>query len=184
MAKRPEYFEAALSDFMYDMASGGAIRHLAESGYTIDQIIKELDFPTPRERVEQTVYKYMTDSGILLFELPVEETGFKACSLRTKSRGKLREQLLERIGKNGEKASYMSCPFGQMMRNDAEELEKQLAVLTSREREYILGIHWERDVMYHRLNSRMFEIGIQLASQSADEYSFYFLKSREKITMS
>lgn len=183
MTKRPEYFEAALSDFMYDMASGGAIRHLVESGYSIEQIIRELDFPTPRERVEQTVYKYMTDSGILLFELPVEENGFDSCFLPAKSKGRLRERLLECIASNGEMASYMSCPFGQMMRNDVEELEKQLAVLTSREREYILGIRWERDVMYHRLNSRMFEIGVQLARQSAAEYSFYFLKSREKVTM-
>ncbi|MCM1499520.1 MAG: hypothetical protein NC124_13720 [Clostridium sp.] len=184
MAERPEYFEAALSDFMYDMASGGAIRHLVESGYSIEQIIRELDFPTPRQRVEQTVYKYMTESGMLLAKLPVEENGFTSCPLRSKDRGKLRKRLLECIAANGQEAAYMSCPFGQMMRNDAEGLEKQLSVLTLREREYIFGIRWEQDVMYHRLNSRMLEIGVQLAAEPAAEYNFYFLKSREKITIS
>lgn len=183
MAKRAEYFESALSDFMYDVASGGAIRHLVDAGYSIDQIMRELDFPTPRKRVEQTVYKYMTDEGLLLAELPVAEAELSFCLLGSKPRGKMRAQLLERIAANGESDSYMRCPFGGLMRSDTDGLERLLSVLTSREREYILGVRWERDVMYHRLNSRMAEIGIQLAAES-DECSFYFLKSREKVTVS
>ena len=29
------YFQKALSDFTYDAASGGAIRHLTDTGYTV-----------------------------------------------------------------------------------------------------------------------------------------------------
>ena len=73
MTEQPKYFEEALSNFVHDVASGGAIRHLVDSGYSVDQIKERLDYPTPRERVEKTVYKYMTESGILLSQLPVKE---------------------------------------------------------------------------------------------------------------
>ena len=42
-----EYFKNALSNFMFEAASGGAIRHLADLGYTVKQISKKLEFPTP-----------------------------------------------------------------------------------------------------------------------------------------
>jgi len=35
---KQEYFKKSLSDFTFDMASGGAIRHLADRGYTVEQI--------------------------------------------------------------------------------------------------------------------------------------------------
>ena len=73
MTEHPKYFEEALSNFVHDVASGGAIRHLVESGYSVNQIMERLDYPTPRERVEKTVYQYMTESGILLSQLPVKE---------------------------------------------------------------------------------------------------------------
>lgn len=37
-------FQSALSDFTYDVACGGAIRHLADLGYTVHQITERLDF--------------------------------------------------------------------------------------------------------------------------------------------
>ena len=45
--REQEYFKKALSDFALDAASGGAIRHLADRGYTANQIVRMLDFPTP-----------------------------------------------------------------------------------------------------------------------------------------
>lgn len=45
-----EYFKSALSDFTYEAASGGAIRHLADLGYTVKQISGQLSFPTPLDR--------------------------------------------------------------------------------------------------------------------------------------
>ena len=37
---RPKYFEAALSDFVFDVAAGGAIRHLVDRGYSVEQMMK------------------------------------------------------------------------------------------------------------------------------------------------
>lgn len=258
--KQP-YFQEALADFTHDAASGQAIRHLASLGYTTDQIMKELAYPTPRRRVEQTVARYMKETGILLTELPIPEEQFSQIILRrpggqqasdgqpdsgeelprglfeglfgaegkahscgqpdsgeelprglfgglfgaagkvhsrTRRRhlaqtgavpdpgawaASLAEELQSRIKGNGPDHSYISCPFGMIRRDREARLNRMLAPLTSREKEYILGIDWEMRMMYHRLNSRMLEIGIQLAAYGETEYSFYFLKSRQRIVV-
>ncbi len=68
--KAGEFFKKALSDFAFDVASGGAICHLADCGYTVSQIMKMLDFPTPKERVRQTVWEHLEDTGYLCLEEP------------------------------------------------------------------------------------------------------------------
>lgn len=64
------YFQKALSDFTYETASGGAIRHLADSGYTVQQIAEQLDFPTPYERVQKTVWEHLLGQKTILSEKP------------------------------------------------------------------------------------------------------------------
>ena len=64
------YFQKALSDFMYESASGGAIRHLADSGYTVRRIVENLDFPTPYERVQKAVWEHLIRQGTILLEKP------------------------------------------------------------------------------------------------------------------
>lgn len=178
MEERQRYFENALSDFVYDVASGGAIRHLADEGYSIDQIMERLDYPVSRERVEQTVHRYMTESGILLTALPVQEEEMKVLCLKNASRRTISGNLREQLRENGEDNSYMQCPFGQWIHHDKTDYLKQLSCLTERERQYISGISWTEDVMYHRLNGRMFEIGLELAVCSDFEMKFYFLHGR------
>ena len=65
-----EYFKNALSNFMFEASSGGAIRHLADLGYTVKQISKKLEFPTPYERVRKTVWEHLVETGVLLLEEP------------------------------------------------------------------------------------------------------------------
>lgn len=168
---------------MYDAASGSAIRHLVDAGHSVEQIMGELCYPTPRERVEQTVYRYMMESGILLTCLPLGEAAMKEHVLNRISRGGLRQYLRVLMEKNGEMHSYMYCPFGGMLKRDEEALVQWLSVLTKGEREYIYGIRWEQDVMYHRLSGRMFEIGLQLAVYPDRECRFYFLKSGEVVVV-
>lgn len=182
MSRENRYFEQALSDFMFDAASGGAIRHLVDHGHSVDQIMKELDFPTPRERVEKTVYQYMIETGMLLDRLPVCGEELFCKTLKKLSFNELNKQLAGHVQTNGEKNSYMQCPFGYLIKNDSEKLKKEISCLTSREQEYITGIRWERNVMYHSLNSRMLEIGVQLALNSELEVRFFFLE--EKLVLS
>lgn len=65
-----EYFKKALSNFTYEIASGGAIRHLADQGYSIKQIQEHLDFPTSYEKIQKTVWEHLQHTGVLLLEEP------------------------------------------------------------------------------------------------------------------
>lgn len=174
-AKKPRYFEEALADFVHDAASGGAIRHLVDSGFSTDQIMERLDFPTPRARVEKTVYRYMTETGILRAELPVPQESLRRIVLTDADSARISALLWERLDRDGAEQAYLACPFG------TAEVREGLDCLTSREREYIRGVPWESRMMYHRLTGRMLEIGIQLAACCGERFPFYFLQSKEII---
>jgi hypothetical protein len=55
------YFEESLSNFTKDFAYGGAIRHLVDHGYSVDQIIKEFHYPISRESIEKIVSQYLSE---------------------------------------------------------------------------------------------------------------------------
>ena len=65
-----DYFRNALSDFTFEAASGGAIRHLADLGYTVKQISEKLTYPTPYERVRKTVWQHLIDTQVVLTQEP------------------------------------------------------------------------------------------------------------------
>ena len=71
------YFQDALARFTHEAANGGAIRHLTDMGYTVEQIRDKLDFPAPYERVQQAVWQRLEDTGVILREEPGKgkETG-------------------------------------------------------------------------------------------------------------
>lgn len=75
MGREQEYFKRALSDFTFEAASNGAIRHLTDRGYTVGRITKMLDFPTPFERVQQVVWKHLLDTGAITLGEPSEGMG-------------------------------------------------------------------------------------------------------------
>ena len=65
-----DVFKSALSDFAFEAASGGAIRHLADLGYTVKQISEKLTYPTPPERVRGAVWKHLLETGVVLTKEP------------------------------------------------------------------------------------------------------------------
>ena len=67
---RPGYFQTALSNFAMDAACGGAIRHLTDLGYTLDQIVERLDYPASRAKVRRMMMEYLYDSKMLLRKEP------------------------------------------------------------------------------------------------------------------
>lgn len=67
---RPDIFQTALSNFATDVACGGAIRHLTDIGYTLDQIVARLDYPTPREKARRIMMEHLFESRVLLREEP------------------------------------------------------------------------------------------------------------------
>lgn len=174
--ERQQYFQEALSDFMYDAASGGEIRHFVDLGYSVEQIMKQISFPTARSRVEKTVYRYLCESQMLRKDLLVE--GFR-CKRITRSKEltlvSLYQELDRYKGRNSETQSYFECPFGLMK----DRGQREIANLSKREQDYLLGITWEHQVMYHILNSRMTEIGAKLAIRTELCCRFIFLQTGE-----
>ena len=65
-----DFFRNALSDFTYEAASGGAIRHLTDLGYTVKQISDKLTYPTPYERVRMTAWQQLLDTQVILTKEP------------------------------------------------------------------------------------------------------------------
>ncbi len=53
-----EYFRDALTNFTRDFAYGGAIRHLVDRGYSVQNIIDEFHYPLSREVIEKIVNDY------------------------------------------------------------------------------------------------------------------------------
>lgn len=181
MQESRKYFQESLANFTHDVASGGAIRHMVDLGYSTDAIMRKLDFPTPRARVERVVLERLMDTGILLDELPAEKGEFSEIRLGRMPEGSLAARLLPYLERNGEDSSYMLCTFGMIRRDRRARLQAMFASLTAREREYLLGIPWPPKPMYHRLISRMYEIALCMAAGSGLPLEFYFLGSREHI---
>lgn len=210
----PEYFKKALSDFMFDVASAGAIRHLTDRGYTVNQIVKKLDFPTPLDRVQKVVWKHLLDTGVLSLEEPggtgqekyayvadYDEFGRKSfrrvmvsegnpgtidwreSHFSKKNEGDFAEFLERKCTENGEEQSYVSCKFGLYSRREPEGFEKVTGLLEPAQRDYILGIPWERRIVYHRLNPCMRAIAGRLWKEKGCIGACYFIKTREKIVV-
>ena len=52
-------FEESLQNFTRDFAYGGAIRHLADHGYTAEQILKEYRYPLSLETVRKIMDEHL-----------------------------------------------------------------------------------------------------------------------------
>lgn len=137
----PEYFKNALSNFTFETACGGAIRHLTDLGYTVKQITEQLDFPTSYERVQKAVWERLLDTGVICLTPPGSgKTSEKAefvkdydkygkVSFRKVSHPVIKKEsvcfresylgpkdsfasfLREHCSRNGPSASYISCDF-------------------------------------------------------------------------
>lgn len=174
--EKQRYFEEALSDFVFDVAAGGAIRHLADSGYSVSQIMERLTYPTPRPRVEKAVYRYMRESGILCADLSAEPERIYRLNLCGVKDKKAIEKMIEGIDRWGVENSYLECPFGNWIRNDNECFSHILSCLNVREQAYLKETAWEKDIMYHRLNDRMREITGKLIRHTENTWVCCFIQ--------
>lgn len=155
---KPHAFDQALSNFIHDFASGGAIRHLADAGLTVTEIAERLSFPTPKDRVAQAVWRYYLEIGKVRLEVP--ETGHndtlrKVTYVKEQNaygRVSMR-QVVEEIPV--ERRSYVACDFGKQMYRDRERFLRRLEVLSAKERQYILDLPWPLETVYHEADERM-----------------------------
>ncbi len=52
-------FEESLRNFTRDFAYGGAIRHLADHGYTAEQVLKEYKYPLSLDTVQKIMDEHL-----------------------------------------------------------------------------------------------------------------------------
>ncbi len=219
--EKQDYFRSALSNFAMDMASGDAIRHLADRGYTARQISRMLDFPTPYERIQKTIWEHYLDKKIILLKEPGSPhcqensefvTEYNQSGVRSfrkvnysqpntpqekcdfaknicwnshffQNKEFLSSLLSDLCAKNSEEFSYVTCDFGLRSRREPDTFAQTLAPLDQFQKDYILGIPWERKLAYHRLNSTMRQIIRSLYVKGSYPYPgiCYFLKTGEKL---
>lgn len=205
-----KYFDKALSDFAYDMACGAQIRHLADLGYTVAQIMGELDISVPYGRVQKTVTEHLCKTGILLSIKPDSVSSSKTEFIReydSYGRASFRQVVVEKADTaeiHWKKHSYTPALEGGLLsflnRKTEENGEKfsyiscdfgideqktieSMASLETHQQEYIQGILWEKSRMYHRLTPRMREIVSRLYEQGLYKGECYFKKTGDYIIL-
>lgn len=103
--------------------------------------------------------------------------------------GKLTELLYRKCQENGENFSYVSCAFaflnidsdGYSINEESSAQTESISCLHKRQQEYLRGIHWEKPVVYHRLNQRMQEIIGKLYEAGVYKGVCYFAVSRDRM---
>ena len=186
-----EYFKQALSDFTLDFASGGAIRVMADKGYTVRQIKERLDFPLSLEKVKEIVWKHYVDSGVILLKEPGNFSNRNNADGKTAEKtvsGKKRvtyEKVQDRYGRisfkqvvadeeaaDASPKEYIACDFGKKIYQDRRAFEKSLEVLNEEDREYILDLPWPLTTVWHVKNERMERIFRQLPDLTAENITY------------
>lgn len=176
------YFQRALSDFVYDMASKGAICHLTDMGYTVKQIQERLACPTPCERIQEMVWKHLLDTGVVALTRQAE-TGEKVEYVREyDSYGKASfRRVTIPVTAPQPSAPRLCCRFGLLKYRTPGRYREVLEALEPGQAEYIDGLPWPLESVWHRADQRMLEIchALERAGFSQD---VCFFESGEQFT--
>ena len=205
-----DYFKNALSDFTFEAANGGAIRHLWDLGYTVQQIRERLAFPASSQRVQECVWKHMLDKGMVLRQEPgslatsqrtefVREydkygrATFRRINITSENNGPIFwRELAFCDSSHGKLSDYLA---GKCLENGEENAyiswdfglwekeDTRWDLLEGWMREYLAGLPWEKRIVYHRMDGRIREIICRLYENGAYNGTCYFVKIKEKITI-
>ncbi len=166
-------FRQALSDFSFEAACGGAIRHLTDLGFTVKQMEERLDFPVSAERIREAVWKHLADTGVVCLEDPRPLSSAADCAAALGAPGGMRINYVREYDSYGRASFrrvaeadnrrvaggvYLVCEFGSLRDKDPEKYRQILALLDTRQAEYIAGLPWPRGKVWHRADERMLEI--------------------------
>ncbi len=156
---KPEYFQNALSNFATDVACGGAVRHLVNSGCTLDQIVARLNYPTSREKAQRIMMEHLYQSRVLLRKEPSdalfeEQTQFvqeqDAYGRRT-----LRKTVVDRNSQNN--MTDMADLTGMSQREKGAKLK---------------DFPWREFVYDPRRDGKLTELLYRKCEENGDDYSF------------
>lgn len=153
------YFNKALGNFIYDNASGGAIRHLFDLGYSVKEISDKLDYPTPVDKIREIIWNHMLNTGIVSFDNPLDK-GVQERITYVEEYTKYGVRHFKRVSEKTDIAGkeYCICDFGKQIYQNKEAFEKKLEGLSTKDKQYVLDIPWPLCPVYHLLDERMLRI--------------------------
>ena len=149
------YFQKALSKFMIEFAAGNAIRALADKGYGVEEIHERLSFPVPKKAIGELAWAHFLDNGTICLYDPKEQPERIVTSYEKvqNSIGKVSfQQVRKKVVLTGE---YVPCDFGKRLYQDQETFRKELEMLGAKDRDYVLGLPWPLQIVWHVKDERM-----------------------------
>lgn len=150
-------FNKALSNFITDVASGGAIRHLADQGYSISKIEQQLDYPMSKEKIAHIMWEHYVNTGKISLEepKPVHE---KVSFIKEQDEyGRISfRRVIEKVDNSDRK--YCKCEFGKMLYQKKTEFTAGLLQLSVEDREYVELMPWPLSPVFHEEDERMHRI--------------------------
>ena len=155
-------FNKALANFVNDAAAGGAVRHLADLGYSIVDIEAELDYPISKERIAAFMWEHFVNTGKICLEEPKlthEKSSF------VKEQDEYGRISFRRVTENIDNSSreYVKCDFGKKLYRRDSDFLNQLRLLSDDDREYIELLPWPLTPVFHELDERMRRIKSKLS---------------------
>ena len=159
MADNPSPFDQALSNFTFGVANRDLICHMAAEGYSVRQIKEATDYPVSVEKIAETVWECYIETGVIRLSLSEEEDAHYDYVMDIGKYGKRSFRRVESDRKsNAAVSTYIPCAFGVVKHQDSTTYQKILKALDSRKRDYIDGLPWPPQIVYHADNQMMREI--------------------------
>jgi hypothetical protein len=147
-------FNKALSNFINDAAAGGAVRHLADLGYSISQIADNLDYPIPREKIAGYMWEHFVNIGKICLEEPKQMQDIASFVKEQDSFGRISFRRVVTTVDNSHK-QYVKCEFGKLLYKKDEKFLQALQKLEEGDKEYVELLPWPLTPVYHELDERM-----------------------------
>lgn len=147
-------FNKALSNFINDAAAGGAVRHLADLGYSISQIADNLDYPIPREKIAGYMWEHFVNTGKICLEEPKQTQDIASFVKEQDSFGRISFRRVVTTVDNSHK-QYVKCEFGKLLYKKDEKFLQTLQKLEEGDKEYVDLLPWPLTPVYHELDERM-----------------------------
>jgi hypothetical protein len=147
-------FNKALSNFINDAAAGGAVRHLADLGYSISQIADNLDYPISREKIAGYMWEHFVNIGKICLEEPKQTQDIASFVKEQDSFGRISFRRVVTTVDNSHK-QYVKCEFGKLLYKKDEKFLQTLQKLEEGDKEYIELLPWTLSPVYHELDERM-----------------------------
>ena len=147
-------FNKALGNFITDFAGGGAIRHLADQGYTVTEITMRLDYPVPKDKVATIVWEHYLNEGIICLDEPGDVVEKVSYIKEQDAYGKISmRRIVEQIDTTDR--DYVLIDFGRLMYKNKGAFIQSLEALEKRDRDYVLDLPWPLKPVYHINDDRI-----------------------------